>query len=401
MRLAHSIPLAGHLGKNKTTSRVLQRFYWPTVYRDVAKFCRSCASCQKETGRKAVRAPLVPLPITTQPFSRIAMDIVGPLPRSRRGNRYVLVVCDYANRYPEAVALRSIDAETIAEELVTIFSRVGIPQEILTDQGANFTSHLLTELYRMLHVRPIRTTPYHPQTDGLVERFNQTLKHMLRKSVGKEGTNGILCCRTFYLHIGRYPSPRQVSLPLYGNTVRGPFDILSECWQGNIKCEESVVSHVLAIRERLEGMMKLAQFNSEVAQKRQSQWYNQKSRQREFAPDEMVLLLLPTTHNKLLAKWQGPYRILKKVGKVNYLIDMHDHQKRRRVYHVNLLKKWETPLSECCAAEEITDEEDFPDWRAVKEVGQPKIGEQLSEKERQDLQSVLLEFADVLQGKPG
>ena len=75
------------------------------------------------------------------------MDIVGPLPRSRRGNRYVLVVCDYATRYPEAVALRNINAETIAEELVKIFSRVGIPQEILTDQGANFTSHLLAELY--------------------------------------------------------------------------------------------------------------------------------------------------------------------------------------------------------------------------------------------------------------
>ena len=185
MRLAHSIPLAGHLGKNKTTNRVLQRFYWPTVYRDIAKYCRSCAACQLATGRKPPQVPLIPLPIITEPFSRIAMDIVGPLPRSRHGNRYILVVCDYATRYPEAVALKNIDAETIAEELVTIFSRVGIPREILTDQGANFTSKLLTELYRMLHVRPIRTTPYHPQTDGLVERFNQTLKSMLKKSLGK------------------------------------------------------------------------------------------------------------------------------------------------------------------------------------------------------------------------
>ena len=101
----------------------------------------------------------------------------------------MLVVCDYATRYPEAVALKNIDAGTIAEELVTIFSRVGIPQEILTDQGANFTSHLLTELYRMLHIRPICTTPYHPQSDGLVEHFNQTLKTMLKKSLGQKGSN--------------------------------------------------------------------------------------------------------------------------------------------------------------------------------------------------------------------
>ena len=108
------------------------------------------------------------------------MDIVGPLPRSRSGNQYILVVCDYATQYPEAVPLRSIDAETIAEELIKLFSRVGIPEEVWTDQGSNFTSQLLREIYSTLHVSPIRTSPYHPQTDRLVERFNQTLKAMIR-----------------------------------------------------------------------------------------------------------------------------------------------------------------------------------------------------------------------------
>ena len=112
------------------------------------------------------------------------MDIVGPMPKSRSGKRFVLVVCDYATRYPEAVALRSIDAEHIAEELVQIFSRVGVPQEILTDQGANFMS---AEVYKLLRIKPIRTSPYHPQTDGLVERFNKTLKAMLRKTAISEG----------------------------------------------------------------------------------------------------------------------------------------------------------------------------------------------------------------------
>ena len=116
------------------------------------------------------------------PFQRIAMDIVGPLPRSRSGNRYVLVICDYATRYPEAFPLKSIDTEHVAEALVTFFSRVGIAKEILTDQGSNFVSQLMTEVYRLLQVHPIKTSPYHPETDGLVERFNQTLKDMLRKT---------------------------------------------------------------------------------------------------------------------------------------------------------------------------------------------------------------------------
>ena len=106
MSLAHSIPLAGHLGKKKTTDRVLQRFYWPTIHRDIAEFCRTCESCQKCSSRKGVRAPLVPLPIISQPFERIAIDIVSPLPRSRLGNRYVLVICDYATHYPEAVPMK-------------------------------------------------------------------------------------------------------------------------------------------------------------------------------------------------------------------------------------------------------------------------------------------------------
>ena len=99
------------------------------------------------------------------------MDIVGPLPRSSSGKRFILVICDYATRYPEAIALRTIDAVTVAEELIKFFASMGTLGEILTDQGTNFTSQLLREVYRLLGVKPIRTTPYHPQTDGLVERF--------------------------------------------------------------------------------------------------------------------------------------------------------------------------------------------------------------------------------------
>ena len=172
LRLAHTIPMAGHLGKKKTTQRVLRRFYWPTVFSDVADYCRSCTQCQKSTQHRAARVPLKSLPVAEEPFPRIAMDIVG----CRSGNKYVLVVCDYATKFPEAFPLKSIDAENVAEELVRMFARVGIPGEILTDQGSNFNSHLLAEVYKLIHVKALRTIPYHPQTDGLVERFNKNPK---------------------------------------------------------------------------------------------------------------------------------------------------------------------------------------------------------------------------------
>ena len=101
---------------------------------------------QKSSNKGVPKAPLVPLPIVSTPFEKIAMDIVGPLPRSRSGHWYILVICDYSTRYPEAIPLRSIDAEHIAEELI---ARVG---EVLTDQGSNFTSKLLSELYRLLKI---------------------------------------------------------------------------------------------------------------------------------------------------------------------------------------------------------------------------------------------------------
>ena len=147
LQLAHTIPLAGHLGKDKTAQQILQRFYWPTLYKDVADYCRCCEICQKSSRYHGQRAPLIPLPVLSEPFKRTAMDIIGPLPRSRSGKRYVLVIYDYATKYPEAIPLHSTDASHIAEELIGVFSRVEIPSEILTDQGSNFTSQLLTELY--------------------------------------------------------------------------------------------------------------------------------------------------------------------------------------------------------------------------------------------------------------
>ena len=261
LQLAHQIPLAGHLGRQKTAQRILQRFYWPSLFKDVADFCKSCSECQKTSPGQKLRAPLIPLPVVEEPFQRIAMDIVGPLPKSRAGHRYILVICDYATRYPEAVPLRSIDATHVAEELMKVFARVGIPQEILTDQGANFTSQLLREVYRLLHVQPIRTSPYHPQTDGLVERFNQTLKAMLRRAATDEGRDWDKLIPYLLFAYREVPQASTGFSPfelLYGRAVRGPLDILKECWEASSKSSESIVSYVLTMQEKLAKMSELA-----------------------------------------------------------------------------------------------------------------------------------------------
>ena len=405
LELAHSIPLAGHLGREKTVQRLLARFYWPTLYRDVAQFCKYCAACQKTGGRR-VKAPLIPLPIMTVPFERIAMDIVGPLPRSRSGKRYVLVICDYATRYPEAIPLRTIDAGHVAEALVEFFSRVGVPGEILTDQGSNFTSQLLIEIYRMLHIHPIRTTPYHPQTDGLVERFNRTLKSMLRKAATSEGKDWDKVLPYLLFAYREVPQASTGFSPfelLYGRPVRGPLDVLKESWVTSQRSDESVVSHVLSMRSKLEKMTELVKENMEVSQSRQKKWYDKGARLREFSENDQVLILLPTTANKLLASWQGPYRVVKKVGKTSYQVDMHDRRKRRRTFHVNMLRQFHLPKPVFFADEVESEEdveEDIQHWGSDPK-SQPTYGSSLTEQQRADLDSLMLEFQDVVNDKPG
>ena len=107
MKIAHSVPMARHLGRDKTVQQILQRFYWPSVHQDLARFCRTCDPCQKLAHKKVAPVPLIPLPIVHVPFKHLAIDIVGQLPKSRSRKHYILVLCDYATRYLEAVALRT------------------------------------------------------------------------------------------------------------------------------------------------------------------------------------------------------------------------------------------------------------------------------------------------------
>ena len=168
---------------DKTRERVLARFYWPGVKRDVERHCQGCPECQRVAPRTTARNPLIPMPIIDTPFDCIALDIVGPLPKTSRGHRYILVLVDYATRYPEALSLRAATAKAVARELMFLFSRVGIAKEVLTDQGLCFMSRVMKEVLRLLQVKQLRTSVYHPQTDGLVERFNKTLKRMLKKAM--------------------------------------------------------------------------------------------------------------------------------------------------------------------------------------------------------------------------
>ena len=157
LRVAHTIPLACHMGSTKTLNRIEAHFFWLCISLDVQKFCATCPQCQIVAHKlKSHRAPLNPVKPVTEPFRKIAIDIVGELPRTTTG--YILTIVDYATRYPEAIPLRNTSSKTIADALFRYLCRVGIPEELVSDQGSNFISNLMAQLYDQLGITKIQTS---------------------------------------------------------------------------------------------------------------------------------------------------------------------------------------------------------------------------------------------------
>ena len=344
MEVAHDSLFGGHLGVRKTEDRIQTNFFWPGLHEDITSFCRSCDVCQKTVPRGSVpRAPLGDMPLIDQPFKRVAIDLVGPIaPASDKGHRYILTLVDYATRYPEAVPLKSIDTETVAEALLDMYSRVGVPEEVLSDLGTQFTSDCMKEVSRLLSIRRLTTSPYHPACNGLVEKFNGTLKHMLRRLCHEQP-------RQWHRFINpllfAYREARQEATGfspfelLYGRTVRGPVQILKELWSKERDVPEVTTSYqyVLELRERLDETMRLAQAELERNQIRNKKLYNRKAKKRVFQLGDKVLVLLPTDHNKLLMQWKGPFEVKGCKGGNNYKIEVN---RKMKTFHINLLKQY-------------------------------------------------------------
>ncbi|XP_076049290.1 uncharacterized protein LOC143029963 [Oratosquilla oratoria] len=142
LRLGHDSPLSGHLGVRKTLDRIWQHFYWPGIRRDVAQHCRTCHTCQLvgKPNQPVPVAPLKPIPVGEEPFAKVIVDIVGPLPKTARGHEYILTLMDTFSRYPEAIPLRKVRAKVVLHELISFFTKWGLPRELQTDQGSVFLS---------------------------------------------------------------------------------------------------------------------------------------------------------------------------------------------------------------------------------------------------------------------
>lgn len=414
LKMAHESLMAGHQGVTRTTDRVLGSFYWPGVQEEIKRYVRSCDTCQRMYPKNKVgKAPLGKMPLIDTPFERVAVDIIGPLkPVSNRGNRYILTMVDFATRYPDAVALPAIDSATVTDGLVEMFSRVGFPREILCDQASCFTSDLMREVNDLLAIKHLSSTPYHPMCNGLVERFNGTLKQMLRKLCQEDPKSWDRLLAPLLFAYREVPQASMGFSPfelIYGRYVRGPINLLKELWTGE-KIEEEMKTpygYVLELRDRLERTLKLAHENLRRAKRIQKYHYDRKSKSRQLKVGDRALILLPTTANKLLMQWKGPFPVIGKKGDYDYWLDLgHD----AKLFHINMLKRYEDrqpdPIPQLAFFVVMKEEETdtpLPACTVKPTVGVEAvpIGSGLEEDKRTELQKILTTYKDVFSEIPG
>ena len=257
-----------------------------------------------------------------------------------------MVICDYCTRYPEAIPMSSIESEKVAEELINFFSKVGFPEEIVHDGATNFVSKLMTELWERCGVKQCKCSPYHPMSNGLVERENATLKHMLQTLVqdhqkiwDKYLPYLMFACREA-VHESTGFSPFEL---VFGRQVRGPLHIIKEIWESpnnNSALPDNVIMYMQRLQNQLHDTIKLANENLAKSQLSKKIWYDRKARAREYTVGQQVLVLIPMKTSKLSAAWEGPGRIVRKISDVNYVVELPGHRKSVRMYHVNMLKPY-------------------------------------------------------------
>ena len=423
MKLAHESILSGHLAVKRTIQKVLSEFFWPGIASDIKRFCQSCDICQRTIAKgRNTRAPLGSMPVIDTPFQRVAIDLVGPLePRTENRNKYILTLVDYATRYPEAVALSSIETEAVAEALVCIFSRVGVPKEILTDMGSQFTSALMKEVSRLLSFKQLVTSPYHPICNGLVERFNGTLKKMLTRMCAERPKDWDKYIDPLLFAYREVPQESLGFSPfelIYGWPVRGPMQVLRELWTKDIEDPRvrTTYQYVLDLRERLESTVSLAQQNLQNMSKKYKKYYNRKSRRRHLKVGNKVLVLLPTKTNKLLMSWKGPYEVVEKLSVLDYRIKMG---KKVKTFHINMLRQYiereddqqTTDVQVCsiavldCTSEDNEDNieglVESPSICDNESVELLNINPDLTKEEQSQVRQLVTNFASTFTGIPG
>ena len=341
----HEGVTGGHLGQEKTLMKLKERFYWPGHWNDVQNWCNTCAACiSRKTPAPKQRASLQSI-LVGQPMQLVAVDILGPLPESGNGNSYILVVGDYFTRWMEAYPIQNQEAVTVAQKLVDeIFCRFSVPEQLHSDQGRQFESAVIKEICNLLHIEKTRTTAYHPQSDGLVERFNRTLLSMLTtcgRSHPFEWEDHIRKVCFAYNTSVQATTGYSPFFLMFGRQARLPIDLMygTEC--GN-SVTKTVPEYVTKLSEAFVEAYAAVRDTMGAKLQRQKEFYNKKVHGDPHKPGDFVLLFNPAVpkggSRKFHSPWTGPFKIVERVSEATYHIQ-NTVDGKTSIVHFDRLKR--------------------------------------------------------------
>ncbi|CAG2219638.1 unnamed protein product [Mytilus edulis] len=278
------------------------------------------------------------------PLERVALDILGPLPITTSGNKFILVLTDYFSRWAEAYPIPNQEAETISKIFVNEFiCRFGVPRQVHTDQGRQFESKLFTGICKRFNIDKTRTSPLHPQSDGMVERLNRTIEDILSKFIGKDQKDwdthlsvAMMAYRTS-VHESTGFSP---SMLMFGREIELPIDLIYGPHPQTENITDCSNEYLEKLQSNIFRVHNLARDKMIASSDRQKRQYDHKINARKYSVGDAVWVFNPTKTKgkspKLQCQWTGPFLIIEAYTDLIYKVKSSPNSRDRVLHHDRL-----------------------------------------------------------------
>jgi transposase InsO family protein len=327
----------GHFSTDKMISKISSRYWWPQMRKTISRHVKACALCQQYNhSRQKKPGHLRPITPTAIPFSIIGMDFCGPFPESPQGNKYILVITDLFTRFVTAIPLPKNTAELTALALFRhIFCRFGVCSTLITDQGTHFNNNLMRALTHLIGFNHILSTPYHPQTNGVVERFNASMVVQIAKLQQKHHNNwdDYLDAIVFAYNTSQHRSTKFSPFELlFGRSPHLPIDSPPRYFQFDRPND-----HFLNLQKVLQVYHQQAKENSVNQQKYNKQHYDRNRSDPHYNIGDRVFTKIFSTRGKLDPRFSVDPHIVVRANHPTYIV-RHEPSGVQYQYHVSDLR---------------------------------------------------------------
>jgi hypothetical protein len=330
----HNDPLSGHFGVRRTYLKIKNKFWWPNMKQSIIQHIKSCLPCQQHNiSRSKKPGQLFPIPSPEGPFQMIGMDYCGPFKRTPRGNQYVLCITDYFTRWVTAIALPDCSAQTTAQALFDEYiCRYGVPLSILSDQGTHFKNQLMESMAKLMGYNHIFSSVYHPQSNGMVERFNATFVPQIAKLQDRENNNWdefllpIVFAYNTGVHATTDYSPFQLQ---FGREPRVPTDGPSTSFIFNKPND-----YYAQLKKNLQIIQRRAHDNISRRQQQYKRDYDRQRPDPHYDINDLVLIKIHGMKSKLEPKYSITPKVIVRKQHPNYWVKDEETQIESKV-HVN------------------------------------------------------------------